>query len=260
MRTRTALSAACLLLLTVSGTAYSSTDGPPSASPAADKRGSEAAARLGGAAALPACSFSDVAYSDTFRAEGLGYVTSAEFAAALRAVVNGDSKYSPAEIPQSWRVAAAEWDGSRPGLERLKALGDRGSNIPALIYLASMEYRWKARRPQLKPAYPVLVRAATRDLEGRVAAKQQLAGRFAERMDAIGVKLYEAELMGAAGCAPGAVADAKAELDMARRGVTDVRSSVQDTESSLLKAERFAEMLVVRQRFASQRGLKCYAE
>jgi len=260
MRTRSAVTAACLLLLTISGTAFPSTDAPPSASPAVDNRGSDASAGFAGAGALPACRFSDIAYSDTFRSEGLGYVTSAEFAAALRAVANGDSKYSPAEIPQSWRAAVAEWDGSRPGLEKLKALGDRRSNIPALIYLASMEYRSKARSPQLKPAYPVLVRAATRDLEGRIAAKQQLAGKFAERTDAIGVKLYTAELMGAAGCAPGAVADAKAELDLARREATDLRYSVQDTESSFRKAERFAEMLLARQQFASKKGLKCYAE
>ncbi len=260
MRTRTPLAVACLLLITLPAIAISSTDGAPAASPAAESRSGDAASRLAGADVTPACGFSDIAYSDVFRSEGLAYVTSTEFAAALRAVANGDSKYSPAEIPQSWRTAAADWDGTRPGLERLKSLGDRGSNIPALIYLASMEYRLRAGRPQLKPAYPVLVREATRDLEGRFAAKRQLAARFAERSDAIGVKLYQAELMGAAGCAPGAVADAKAQLDEARREARDVRSSVKDAESSFLKAERFAEMLLTRQQFASKRGLKCYAE
>lgn len=260
MRASTVLVAACLLLLTVAGTAFPSSDGAPAARPGVEPRSADLASRLAGGDARPASGFTDIAYSDVFRTEGLEYVTSVEYAAALRAVANGESKYSPAEIPPSWRAAAADWDGSRPGMERLRALGDRGSNIPALVYLASMEYRLRTRRPQLKPAYPVLVRAATRDLEGRFAAKQQLAERFAERSDAIGVKLYEAELMGAAGCAPGAVADAKAQLVEARREAADVRTSVKDAESSFLKAERFAEMLLARQQFASKRGLKCYAE
>lgn len=158
MRTRSAVTAACLLLLTLSGAAFPSTDGPPSASPAVDNRSSDVSAGLAGAGTLPACRFSDIAYSATFRSEGPEYVTSAEYAAALRAVANGDSKYSAAEIPQSWR---------------------------------------------------------------------------------------------------GAVADAKAELDLARREATDLRDSVQDTESSFRKAERFAEMLLARQQFASKKGLKC---
>ncbi len=260
MGTRTVLAVACSMLLTVSTIAFSSTDGAPGAGPAAEPRTGGVSARIGGNDISPACGFSDIAYSGVFRTEGLDYVTTAQFAAALRAVARGESRYSPAEIPQSWRAVAADWDTSRPGTDRLKALGDRGSNIPALVYLASMEYRLQAHRPKLKPAYPVLVRAATRDLEGRLAAKQALAARFAERTDAIGVKLYEAEIMGASGCAPGAVADARAELEQARRQAGDIRSSVQETESSFRKAERWAEMLLSRQRYASMRGLKCYAE
>ncbi len=258
MTTGKPLAVACLMLIAVSGTAFASTDGPSAGSPGADSMQIDTSPRL--EASGPACGCADIAFTDVFTSERLAYVTAPEFAEALRAVARGESRYSPGEIPAGWQAAAEDWGSSRSGLAGLRLLQDSEACIPALIYLASMEYRLRLGRPGLKPVFPVFVRKATQDLAERAAAKGRLAGRFAQRRDAIAAKIQEAERMGAASCAPGALADAKAELDRARRGAGEVRSSLRDTESAFYSAERAADTILARQRFASRMGRRCYAE
>ncbi len=260
MRTTKLLLAMCLVLLVISGAAFSSTDPVPTAGPGGDGWGGNAAARLEGIESLPVCACSDIAYTDIFRSEGLGYVTSAEFAKAIRAVASGESRYSPAEIPGAWRVAAADWGTSRTGTAVLKLLEDREACIPALIYLASMEYRLLSGRRDVKPAFPLFVREATHDLAARAAAKRDLAVSFAKRESAIAAKILEAERMGAGGCAPGAVAGAKAELERARRKAVEIRFSLKEAESGFQNAERSAETILTWQQFAAKTGRRCYAE
>lgn len=280
MKVARALIVTCLLLIVVSGIAFSSTDAPPGVNPGTDRGRSDISPARNAAESPPGCGCSDIAYTDIFKSKGLGYVTSMEFGMAVRAVVNGDSRYSPSEIPGSWRVAAADWGafvapraakGSdaahstalsslRPGFEGVELLKDSESCSPPLIYLASLEYRSRVGRPELTPAFPKLVREATHDLVARAEAKTQLAGRFTERAGAIVTKIREAERMGAGDCAPGKLEEAKAEVSRARREAADVRSSVQETESAFLKAEQAANVLLAGQRFALKKGLKCYPE
>ncbi len=209
---------------------------------------------------MPVCGCADIAYTDVFRSEGLGYITSAEFAKAVRAVANGESRYSPEDIPQSWRAVAADWGASRSGVAGLRLLQDKEACIPALVYLASMEYRQRSGRRDVKPAFPLYVREATQDLAGRAAAKRDLAVSFAKRESTIAAKIVEAERMGAAECAPGAVASAKAELERARRKAVEIRFSLKEAESGFQSAERSAETILTWQQFAAKTGRRCYTE
>lgn len=260
MRTAKLLLVPCLVFLGISGAAFSSTDPAPAAGPGAGRGGGGVSDRFEGIESLPVCACSDIAYTDLFRSEGLGYVTSAEFAKAIRAVASGESRYSPAEIPGAWRVAAADWGASRSGTAVLKFLEDREACIPALIYLASMEYRSSSGRRDVKPAFPLFVREATRDLAARAAAKRDLAVGFAKRENAIAAKIREAERMGAGECAPGAVASARTELERARRKAVEIRFSLKEAESGFRNAERSAETILTWQQFAAKTGRRCYAE
>ena len=109
----------------------------------------------------------DRAYTEIFQSKGLGYVHSREFAEAVRDVAIGASKYSPKEIPATWRDDAENWIG--PGSEKLPFhRGDDACN-PALVYMASMEYRARPGHEDVTPVFPRNVRAATR--EARVVAE-----------------------------------------------------------------------------------------
>jgi hypothetical protein len=216
----------------------------------------------------------DIAHTKTFQGKGLGYVTSPEFADAIRAVAVGASEYSPAEIPPDWRVAAESWieyaslipGEENPPLSPIALFQLRGEELqfpngkyacrPDLLYLASLEYRKMQRQENLSPVFPRIVQAATKDLQEVIAAKRQMARRFATRSAVIGSKIAEAERKGAADCSPDKVARAKRELERAFIEARMVRSPLSETVSSFDRAERTAESLVPR-RFASSRGGGC---
>ncbi len=250
----------CLVLLCVSGTAFSSTDPAPNAGAGTEVRVTGPSDQAQGIESVPVCGCADIAYTDVFKSEGLGYISSQEFAGAIRAVANGESRYSPEEIPRAWRVAAANWGASSSGVAGLELLQDKDACIPALVYLASMEYRLRSGRREMRPAFPLFVREATKDLAARAAAKRDLAVSFAKRESSIAAKILEAERMGAGGCAPKAVADAKAELAHARRNAVEIRFSMKETESTFRNAERSAETILTWQQFAAKAGRRCYAE
>ncbi len=249
-----------LLLLLVPANALSAADALPSARPGAEATASVLQPSPEGLVAALAFACANIAYTDVFRSENPAYVLTPEFGRAVRAVANGESRYSPEEIPAGWWTAAGNRGSSRTGAEGLRLPGEWEACVPALVYLASMEYRSRLGRPALKPVFPVLVRMATRDLAVRAESRRQLAAGFAEREGAIAAKIREAERMGAGGCAPAAVADAKAELGRARRMSAEVRSGVDDTESAFRSAERLAEAILSRQQVASRTGFWCYAE
>ena len=273
MRPGYALSVAAVLAVAVSGSALSSSYPSAGVGAGGEMRDRAHSPALDAPGVPPAAGCPDIGYSDTFKSNGLGYVSSEEFSAALHAVASGDSRYSPDEIPPDWAATAAHWgssssprpardaDPARPSARAsVRPEKDGESCSPSLVYLASMEYRLRVGRPALKPAFPVFVREATRDLVARADAKRELAARFAERTNAVAAKIRDAERMGAGDCAPGTLAAAKAELDRARREAAGVRSSVQETESSFVAAERFADTLLAGQRLAFSKGLRCYKE
>jgi len=260
----------CLLLAGIAGVDKSSADGPGIEMRAGDFK------MLSPHAFWPSSGCPDIANTKTFQTQGLGYVNSPEFAGAVHAVAYDASEYSPAEIPPDWRVAAENW------IEYIKLTPDEESNWlspsalfqlrggegllfpkgkyacnPDLVYLASLEYRKMQRREDLPPVFPRAVHAATKDLQEIIAAKRQMARRFAARATAIGSKIAEAERMGAGNCSPGEVARAKRELERAFIEARTVQSTLPETVLSFDRAERMAEFLLEPHKFASSRGGSC---
>ncbi len=260
MRTVGFLLSTFLALLAVSGIAFSATVPASTASQGPDQPAIGASASPEGIESVPACSCSDIAYTDVFKSRGFEYVTSPEFAKAVRAVASGESRYSPEEIPRGWLAAAQDWGASTSGVAGLRLLQDRDACIPALVYLASMEYRLSSGHKEAKPVFPLFVREATHDLWARAAAKRDRAVSFAKREDAIAAKILEAERMGAGGCAPGAVANARTELERARQKAVQIRYSLQEAESGFQSAERSADTILTWQQVALRTGRRCYAE
>jgi hypothetical protein len=114
------------------------------------------------------CGCADVARTEIFRTKGLEYIASREFADAIVAVAGGASEYSPSEIPASWRAVAAEW--SAPG--RTKLPGNEEACAPALLYLASLEYRARLGNDRIAPVFPRVARASTRDFRNGLAFRK----------------------------------------------------------------------------------------
>ncbi len=277
MRTPPAVFLSFLLFLFIADTGYSSGDAPASLNRMAGKHGGDLS---GEAISFPDCGCPDIAYTESFKSGRLGYVKSAEFAESVRAVASGASEYSPREIPPGWKTIAADWvaflathpegegvpDRPKPfldfprGDDRSTFLKDSESCAPALIYLASLDYRSRAGRQDVSPVFPRIVRKAVGDLDVLVAVKRQMAERFATRSAAIGSRIAEAERMGAGSCEPGELARAKSELYQARIGAAGVRSSLQETEALFDRSEQVADTLLAKRQFAARNGFKCYME
>jgi hypothetical protein len=270
MRIMRAAFVLCLLASTA-GNAFSSGELPGSVGIVGDKMGSDILFGLGPDASSPACGCPDLAYTEPFKAKGLGYVDTREFAEAVHAVASGNSRYSPREIPPGWQAAEAAWRRvlaahtnvaaelapARTFMTQLDAKPFFGKEAcsPPLLYLASLEYRSMPGHQGVTPVFPRLVRAAAFDLGTRVVAKSRMAGNYAKRIAAIGVKIAEAERMGAEASAPRELSRAKSELDRARMDATGVRSGIQDTEASFARAEQTAGILLGNQ-FASRKRFK----
>jgi hypothetical protein len=267
--------ACCLMVAGIWATDSSSADVPGVSGPGIELRAGDFG-MLSPRAFWPSCGCPDIAQTKTFRSERLGYVDSPEFAAAVGAVANGASEFSPAEIPPDWRIAAENWieyarktsDRESHRISSTAAFQLRGGEEmqfpkgkdacnPDLLHLASLEYRKMQRREDLTPVSPRVVEAATRDLEELVAAKRQMARRFAARAAAIGSRIAEAERMGAGTCAPGEVARAKKELEQAFIEARMVHSTVAETASLFDRAERIAVFLLEQRQVASSRGGIC---
>ncbi|PWB63075.1 MAG: hypothetical protein C3F14_08750, partial [Deltaproteobacteria bacterium] len=209
----------------------------------------------------------------------LGYVYTEEFADAVNAVASGASAYSPQEIPAGWKSAAAEWRayiaahpaGGAGTMQTTAAAGLQGGMTadpylskdacsPALLYLASLQYRSRVGGQGVTPVFPRIVKAGVMELGTQVAAKNRMAATYAKRGALIGEKIADAERMGARDCTPSELARAKAELDRARSDATGIRSGIQETDASFARAERIADALLANRQFASQKGIKCYPE
>lgn len=218
----------------------------------------------------PSCKCGDFAHTSIFMVNRLQYVQTPEFAEAVRMLASGNSKYSPRnprEVPMSsWRTFAAE-------LDRHSAAGERGATgttvsavppgvlrgdsgvcffrveekmIPALLYLASLEYRSLPGHDDVTPIFPRYFRAAISELDARMGEKQRMAAAFARRAAAIKARIAEAERRGPGNCPPELLARAKSELDSAYRDAMGVRSSLQETDMAFARAERAADNLLAR--------------
>jgi hypothetical protein len=253
MRAFFAAIALCLLVL-ITGNAWSSSDAPGGACP-------------------------ELAYTDSFKARGLGYVYTEEFAEAVSSVASGASTYSPQEIPAGWKTAAAEWRayvaahpageaGTMPTTTATGLQGgltadpylSKGACSPALLYLASLQYRSRVGGQGVTPVFPRIVKAGVMELGTQTVAKSRMAATYAKRGALIGEKIADAERMGAMDCTPGELARAKAELDRARRDAAGIRSGIQETDASFARAEQIADALLANRQFASRKGIRCFPE
>lgn len=221
----------------------------------------------------------ELAYTESFKARGLGYVYTEKFAEAVSAVADGASTYSPQDIPSGWKTAAAEWRayiaahpaGETGAMPTTAAPGLQGGLTadpylskdacsPSLLYLASLHYRSKTGGQGATPVFPRIVKAGVMELGTQVVSKSRMAATYAKRGALIGEKIADAERMGAMDCAPSEVARAKSELDRARRDAAGIRSGIQETDASFARAEQIADALLANRQFASRTGIRCYPE
>jgi hypothetical protein len=248
------------------GTAYSLGDNP---SPADIGTGSLNATLFEGAAtSVPARAGTcpELAYTEIFRAKKLEYVDSLEFAESMQAVADGKSVYSPREIPPEWPAIAAGWrtilSGGNKGEASIytdKRIG-REDCGPALVYLASLEFRARPGHAEATPAFPRLVRAAASDLGSTAAAGNRMGPDYAKRAADIMTKFSEAERMGAQVCQPQELARARNELNRARSAASGVRAGVMEIDALFVNAENAADAILADRRFAFQQGFRCYPE
>lgn len=118
--------------------------------------------------------------------------------------------------------------------------------IPALIYLASLEYRSWPGHEGTTPIFPRVLRAAVAELESRLAEKRRMAEAYAKRAAAIAARIAEAERSGVRNFAPDELARAKSELERARRNALGVRSNLLETDTAFARAEKVADGLLRR--------------
>lgn len=135
------------------------------------------------------CGCAEIAKTEIYRREGLDYVASREFAEAMAAVATGASMYAPTEVPASWRTVAAEWTASMdaysgrgtqvadarvsmPVPEKMNYFERPETCAPALLYLASLEYRARTGNDRIVPVFPRVARASTREFKNGLAFRK----------------------------------------------------------------------------------------
>lgn len=260
----------CLLLIMQAGLVYPSDDSPASASAVGEKQASDLSGNLEKVDFKPSCNCCDFAYMDTFKANHLLYIQTPEFVEAVRTVASGDSKYSPRageDIPfATWKAFAMELgrhfeantseavepapsaasSDVRAEKGGLGLLAERKCLIPALVYLASLEYRSKSGQAGIRPIFPRLLRAAAAELDARLSEKRRMAEAFAKRAAAIKARIAEAEQTAARKCSPDELARARSELQRACREALGVRSTLQETDTAFARAEKVVDGLVRR--------------
>lgn len=270
MRAVAGASVLCLLLIMQAGLVYPSDDSPASASAVIEKHVSDRSGNLEKAGFEPSCTCCDVAYMDTFTSNQLLYARTPEFLEAVRMVASGNSKYSPRagdDIPFArWRAFAMEMRrhsaadglvalGPSPsaaspdvgtGIDALSVLSERQCMIPALLYLASLEYRSRSGQAGIRPIFPRILRAAVAELDGRLTEKRRMAEAFAKRAAAVRSMIAEAERTVGGKCSPDELARAKSELERACGDALGVRSSLMETDMAFARAEKVADGLLRR--------------
>jgi hypothetical protein len=252
------------------GTVYPSTDAPTWASAVGETQVSDFSGSLEMGKFEPSSRCCDIAFMDTFRANRLLYVQNPEFVEAVRMVASGDSKYSPKAgvgVPfAAWKDFAMEMRrhsaadtseavGEHPSAgdsgvhaehSNLRLVSDSKFLIPALFYLASLEYRSWPGNEGTPLIFPRVLRDAVAELENRLAEKRRMAEAYAKRAAAIAVRIAEAERTVARNISPDELARAKSELERARRNALGVRSNLSETDTAFAQAEKVADGLLRR--------------
>ncbi|MGE5189301.1 MAG: hypothetical protein ACM3NF_04525 [Gemmatimonadota bacterium] len=260
----------CLLLIVGAAPAYPSGDSSGWVVAMAEKPAENLAGNLEKVDFQPYCKCSDIAHTGVFRANRLQYVRTPEFARAVRILASGESRYSPRvsrDLPlATWKMFADEL-GRHSDIDAGDALGAAPSAlplnvrtgsgemcflrveermIPALMYLASLEYRSWPGHADVMPVFPRYFRAATSELDARMTQKREMAGMFARRAAAIRARIAEAERRGTRTCSAEELARAKSELDRAYRDALGARTSLQEADVAFARAEKVADGLLAR--------------
>lgn len=205
----------------------------------------------------------DLAATETFRARGLEYVHTSEFADALFAVATGASRFSPPERRGDWEEAALRWrmhlvahevapasplrrvlDWERYGIDETSCPG-------YLVYLASREFQGRPGNDNAKLVLPFHVPTAAAELAETIDG-------YIARGYAIAARIDRAERLGAGACAPTIVPHARIALDRARRSVA-ADADPGAIENAFAAAERKADDLLNRGLVASGRRFVCYS-
>lgn len=205
----------------------------------------------------------DIASTPKFRAFGLGYIHTLEFADSLEAVADGGSRYSPAKIPAGWKKAARAWrehlvSGKAVPVPEIPEV--REDCAASLIFHASLDYRSRWGLRDLDLAYPYKVRAAVAQLEEIVAAKRAESDRLARRAREIASRVAMAEMLGAARCQPDDLARVKSGLEEAIRAAADLHVGIPETEEAFRRVEQASQTLLVERRYASRHGVPCLSQ
>jgi len=207
----------------------------------------------------------DLAWTETFRSNGLEFVHSLEFAEALASVVGGNSRYSPSTVPEEWRAASSMWflhvtahaseppENASPQSHRERFSAIEDACDPQLLYRASLQYRSRAGNEKAGVVSPDHVSTAIRELE---EAFSHLDTLYKE----VAAKIVIAERMGASECSPSAVARAKAELAAAQRAAAGNHYDPASAYRSFRVADQAADDLIESRKFAKIRGLVCYSQ
>jgi len=229
-----------------------------------------------------------IAETAQVRDKEIDYVRTREFAEAVSAVANGTSRFAPTTIPAEWKVAAADWktsvaaggkpriavvsEGSGPGGHRAVLVSPAGipmgpiglgmdrSCDPQLLFRASIEYRARIGQEDLPLLYPHVVRQAASGIGKTVTAKLDMAERNAKRLEDTALRILQAEQMGAGECQPQELARAKAELAVARNGITEFDFAPGVTEAVLARADDLSGNLLTARRYAASHGIRCVSE
>jgi len=229
-----------------------------------------------------------IAETAQVKERSVDYLRTREFAEAVRAVAEGSSKFSPTTVPGDWRTAAADWKASvatagkpriavvsgsgGPGGPRAVLVSPNGVPMdpiplgtdrmcdPQLLFRASIEYRTRLGQEDLPLLYPHVVRQAAAGIGKTVTAKMDVAARNAKRVEDTVLRIQQAEQMGAGECQPQELARAKAEVAVARQGITEIDFDPGTAEAVLSRAETLSGNLLAARRYAASRGIRCINE
>ena len=211
---------------------------------------------------------SDIAYMDIFQSRHLAYFHTPEFVEAVHKVASGESRFSPKKnpVPDAWGRFAAELNrhlaippkeeagpdpspalsDARPEDRGLELLKEKKCLVPALIFLASLEYRSWPGNEGVSPIFPRFVRSAIVELDERFAEKCRMAEEYGKRAAAIRAKIAESERLGQENCPPEDLARAKSGLDRACHDALGVRSSIWETDAAFAQVEKIVDGILGR--------------
>lgn len=204
---------------------------------------------------IPMVQCADIVRAGILPPEQAGYLRSPEFAESMESVASGTSPYTPGILPAEWTEEASTWRDqmndrsvflSKEMTEERLTAARTGLCPSNLIFRASLDFRAKVGRPDMKPVYPYQVREASLELARRFE-------RFAQRTRRIESSILEAERMGARDCSPSELSNAWAALKIAGYQAAENGFDVGKTAEAFANAEDAVAIVFAKRQVASNR-------